>query len=396
MNTRKLIKRTIILSISSLLVIFVFLYFSISILPKEDPKFFNKFLLTFILPLGSFSLIIFLILSYFYLFNYKIFLKKYEEMYENIIAKALSQDKNRKYSLLEDLIKGAEKDPNGRIKIIESEDEFGEIGHLINLILPLIYEQDIEKSKLLAFQKEVINKLLSFIDEPVVILRLITKGRKIVIVSNLNESFLNALKTENLVKLAKKLMDTLKLKEREDLYLYNLIFDIIRSENLKEDLKEIFIGQELGVEEFLVEFDKFFTPFDERSKNIVKFITEVIKGSEITEIDRDISLECLDYKSYRESYILPEVVESLLGPVAPDDELTFLKKQQDLLYKQGIEIKNFNFILFPKEIKNSPKSNILEKEVVFNSSFTIIPATNKRFSNEKMLVMKFSEIKVLN
>ncbi|MCX8028874.1 MAG: hypothetical protein N2712_02650 [Brevinematales bacterium] len=392
MNIRNYIKSSIILSGFTFVIILIVLYFLTVFLNQNlSPQSFEKYLVLFGIPLYVISLSSGLIIAYIYFFKYRKFLKEYHERYKVIVSKVFGDLESRKTSLLENLLKGTHKDESGIFSVLPEDDEFGDFGRMINIMLSNVYHQDIEKSRLLSYQKEVISKLISFVDIPIIILRKIHQKKPSVIVANLNLEFLKAIKTENVVKLAVKLMDRFKIKQHPDKYLYDTIFDIIRSRN-SEDIEEIFTGQEIGIEEFLVEVDWFLHPVDDRSKKIISVLKELVRGSDLTDLDINTVLDILNYSEYRKRYGLPEALsktdilqetQGLIPTVVPEDESSFIKTKQISFYREGLTLENFKF-------------SLANNEVIFNSTIKIFPATSKHFSPEKMLIIQFIEIKTLH
>ncbi|MFN4245548.1 MAG: hypothetical protein ACK4F9_05300 [Brevinematia bacterium] len=345
------------------------------------------------IPIGVIAVFSGFFVLYVYFFKYKSFLKLYKDEYDFLVSRVFDDAEVRKVSIIESIFKGMDKDEFGVYRIL-SYDEFGDLGKFMNILLTNVYNHEIEKSRLLSYQKEVINKLLGFIDDPVVIIRRSHRRRSNVIVGNLNLSFLKAIKPENAVRLATKLFELSKIKQSHDKYLYDSILDIIRSEEMTERLfsegiEDIFLSQDLGIEEFLVDIDWFFHPIDDRSKNVVLFLKELVKGNDLMDIDRNLVLDVLSYDEYRKSYSLPDSIAQtdIIPPVAPDDENTFIAKKQELFYHSGVEVADFKFLL---GVNNTNDAN----EPVFNSSFVVIPATSKHFSPEKMLILYFKKISV--
>lgn len=389
MKARSYLKIYIIFSGVVFLVIFVLSYFSLVFLNQRlQQQDFQIFLVMFGIPVAGIVLVSGLVASYIYFIKYKNFLKKYEEEYDFLVSKYFSDSETRKISVVENIFKGVDKDETGVYTILPKEDEFGEFGRIINLILSDLYNYDIEKSRLLAYQKEVINRLLNFISQPIVIIRKAHRKKSNIIVANLNMSFLNAIKAENVVRLAKKLFDMFKVKQTTDKYLYDLILELIRNYDDIDSLKEIFIGQEVGIEEFLVDVDWFFSPYDGRSRNIISFVKDLIKGSDFSEIDKDIVLEVLKYDEYRKTHSF-EGVEGFVSPVAPEDEDSFIKKNQELFYREGVKVEDFVFTL------GKTKEGESYNEPVFKSDMLVIPATSRHFSPERMLIVSFYSISLL-
>ncbi len=384
-----------ILSGFAFLSIVILSYFSLIFLNQnlKQEEFFNYFF-TFGVPIIVIAFVSGGILWYVYFFKYRNFLKLYKDEYDFLVSRILDNSDVRKVSFTESIFKGLEKDEFGFYKILPY-DEFGELSRFINALLTNVYSYEIEKSRLLSYQKEVINKLLNFIDDPVVIVRRSHRRRGNIIVGNLNLSFLRAIRAENVVKLATKLFNMFKIKQSHDKYLYDLIVDIVRFEGISEkllsgDIEEMFVGQEVGIEEFLVDIEWFFHPVDDKSRNIILFLKDLVKGSDFMDIDKDLVLNVLDYEEYRNSYSLPDSVSQtdVIPLVAPDDENLFIQKKQEMFYRSGIDLKDFRFILGSA----SPKTN----ETVFESTFTVIPATSKNFSPEKMLVLYFKKVSIVS
>lgn len=389
MTTRTYIKLAIIISGLSFAIILVILYFLVVFLSQNlNASRFQTFLIFFGIPMFLLSLGAGIFISITYFFRYRNFLKTYQEEYKSLVSKIYSDQDTRKTSFIENLFKGIHKDDTGIYHILPFEDEFGDIGKTINIILTNVYEQDTEKSRLLSYQKEVINRLLDFANKPILILRKMHHKKSTIIVSNINLPFLKAIKAENVVRLASRLIERLKVSHYSEKYLYDLVFDIVRAESM-EDIKEIFVGQEIGIEEFLVDIDWFFQPIDRRSSDIISVIKDLIKGSDLTETDKSATLEILNYKEYRKNYELPDVVseaEGFIGPVVPDDEDTFIKKKNEEFYREGLKIKDFKFYIARDTTKTS------SRDVEFSSDITIFPATSKHFSPEKMLIICFDRI----
>lgn len=390
MKVRTYLKSVYLVSVFSLVFVVVLVYFSAIFLSQRlSSEDFQSYLFIFGIPLGAVALLSALFVVYVYVFKYLGFVKVYKEEYNFLISKVFSDTEVRKVSLIEGIFKGLEKDESGVYNILPQEDEFGEFGRVINILLSNIYNQDVEKSRLLSFQKEVINKLLGFTNVPVVIVRKAHRKKPAVIVSNLNIAFLKAIKAENVVRLATRLLDVLKVKQASDKYLYDMVVDVVRAEDI-EELKRVFTGQEIGIEEFLVELEWFFCPADDRAKKILTLLKELVKGSDLIEMEKNLVLEVFDYETYRKEYSLPEsitTVEGFIAPVAPDDETTFIKKRQDSFYREGLKLKKFRFFLAKGDGGSA-------KEPVFESSITVVPATSKHFSPEKMLLLCFDEISV--
>ncbi|MEN2997979.1 MAG: hypothetical protein ABDH28_02950 [Brevinematia bacterium] len=392
MKIKTYLKASIIISGLSFVIIVALLYFSTLFLNQNLPEErFKSYLIFFGIPLASISTLSGIFITYVYFFKYSKFLKTYKEEYEFFISKVFSDTEIRKTSSIENLFKGLEKKESGIYEIIPQEDEFGEFGRIINFLLSNLYSQDIEKSRLLSFQKEVINKLLSFTNVPIVIIRKTHRKKGSIIVSNLNYAFLKTIKAENVVKLASKLLEILKVKQASDKYLYDLVFEIVRAEDL-EGLKEIFIGQDIGVEEFLVEVEWFFSPADDRAKKILLLLKDLVKGSDLTEIDQELVLEILEYEEYRKEFSLPDsvsVVEGFINIVAPEDEITFVRKKQDLFYREGLKVRKFRFFLAKDSFSKTTG------DTMFDSTITIVPATSKHFSPERMLLLCFDNISTI-
>lgn len=394
MKIRRYIKISLVGSGFLFLLLFVLGYFSIVFVSQFFGESWYYVYVTYIgVPVMIVSFLGGVIVSYVYFFKYRSFLNMYYEEYDSFISKLFVDTDIRKFSVIESIFRGVDKDESGVYKVLPHSDEFGDFGRVINLLLSNLYQQDVEKSRLLSYQKEVINKLLNFIDEPIVILRKAHSKKGSIIVGNLNRSFLSAIKPENVVRLATKLFDRLKVKQVQDRYLYDLVIEIIRSEgNEDKGIDEIFVGQEIGIEEFLVEIDWFFYPVDERSQRIISFMKDLIKGSDFVEMDSELVLDVLGYEEYRKSYSLPDSASEsdFITLIAPDDEITFIKKRQDIFYRDGIEIRNFRFVL------GSSQKTKVENEHIFDSDFVLIPATSRSFSPEKMLIIMFRKISIVH
>ncbi len=396
----KHIKNSLVFSILFLVSNLVYIYYSVVLVKVNLPI--STFLgyLTLSLPLVLSSIFLLGYLSYVYYIRYRKMLSLYQEEYKKIIEKTSLNDSERYLSLLDELVGESRKDENKYLVI--NEDEFGTLGETINLVLSQVYEIDKEKSRRLLFQKELISKLLEMVPEPLIGIKNMRVGNTTrYIVNNVNTAFLTKLRIENVVKLVNRLYELLKIGTIKDKYIYDIFSSIVRGDI--EDFKDYLLGEETNIEEFLIDIWWFMAPIDERSMKIVQLLIELLKGENLLDIDQEITLDVLKYEEYREKFISSlsgSEIEGIIPATAPEDEISFLRKQETKLLSEGLEIEEFKFALLPdkkldqKVVYNSPYLP-QEDDIKIKSKVKIIPIITKKYK-ERDIFLKFLQISLLS
>jgi hypothetical protein len=327
-------------------------------------------------------------------------LSLYQEEYKRIIERTSLNDSERYLSLLDDLVGESRKDGNKYLVI--NEDEFGTLGETINIVLSEVYEIDTEKSKRLLFQKELISKLLEMVPDPLIGTKNMKVGNSTrYIVNNVNSAFLSKLRIENVVKLVYRLYELLKIGTIKDKYIYDIFSSIVRGDI--EDFKDYLLSEETNIEEFLIDIWWFMAPVDERAMKIIQLLIGLLKGEDLLDIPQDITLDVLKYEEYREKFISSfsgSEIEGIIPATAPEDEISFLKKQESKLFSEGLEIEDFKFALLPpkkldqKVVYNSPYIP-QEDDIIIKSKIKIIPIITKKYK-ERDIFLKFLQISLLS
>lgn len=396
----KHIKNSLVFPILFLVINSVYIYYSVALVKVNLSSTIFLGYLTLSLPLLLLNISLLGYLSYVYYIRYRKMLSLYQEEYKKIIERTSLNDSERYLSLLDDLVGESRKDGNKYLVI--NEDEFGTLGETINIVLSEVYEIDTEKSKRLLFQKELISKLLEMVPDPLIGTKNMKVGNSTrYIVNNVNSSFLSKLRIENVVKLVYRLYELLKIGTIKDKYIYDIFSSIVRGDI--EDFKDYLLSEETNIEEFLIDIWWFMAPVDERAMKIIQLLIEVLKGEDLLDIPQDITLDVLKYEEYREKFISSfsgSEIEGIIPATAPEDEISFLKKQESKLFSEGLEIEDFKFALLPpkkldqKVVYNSPYIP-QEDDIIIKSKIKIIPIITKKYK-ERDIFLKFLQISSLS
>jgi hypothetical protein len=396
----KHIKNSLVFPILFLVINSVYIYYSVALVKVNLSSTIFLGYLTLSLPLLLLSISLLGYLSYVYYIRYRKMLSLYQEEYKKIIERTSLNDSERYLSLLDDLVGESRKDGNKYLVI--NEDEFGTLGETINIVLSEVYEIDTEKSKRLLFQKELISKLLEMVPDPLIGTKNMKVGNSTrYIVNNVNSAFLSKLRIENVVKLVYRLYELLKIGTIKDKYIYDIFSSIVRGDI--EDFKDYLLSEETNIEEFLIDIWWFMAPVDERAMKIIQLLIELLKGEDLLDIPQDITLDVLKYEEYREKFISSfsgSEIEGIIPATAPEDEISFLKKQESKLFSEGLEIEDFKFALLPpkkldqKVVYNSPYIP-QEDDIIIKSKIKIIPIITKKYK-ERDIFLKFLQISLLS
>ena len=396
----KHIKNSLVFPILFLVINSVYIYYSVALVKVNLSSTIFLGYLTLSLPLLLLNISLLGYLSYVYYIRYRKMLSLYQEEYKKIIERTSLNDSERYLSLLDDLVGESRKDGNKYLVI--NEDEFGTLGETINIVLSEVYEIDTEKSKRLLFQKELISKLLEMVPDPLIGTKNMKVGNSTrYIVNNVNSSFLSKLRIENVVKLVYRLYELLKIGTIKDKYIYDIFSSIVRGDI--EDFKDYLLSEETNIEEFLIDIWWFMAPVDERAMKIIQLLIELLKGEDLLDIPQDITLDVLKYEEYREKFISSfsgSEIEGIIPATAPEDEISFLKKQESKLFSEGLEIEDFKFALLPpkkldqKVVYNSPYIP-QEDDIIIKSKIKIIPIITKKYK-ERDIFLKFLQISSLS
>ena len=396
----KHIKNSLVFPILFLVINSVYIYYSVALVKVNLSSTIFLGYLTLSLPLLLLNISLLGYLSYVYYIRYRKMLSLYQEEYKKIIERTSLNDSERYLSLLDDLVGESRKDGNKYLVI--NEDEFGTLGETINIVLSEVYEIDTEKSKRLLFQKELISKLLEMVPDPLIGTKNMKVGNSTrYIVNNVNSAFLSKLRIENVVKLVYRLYELLKIGTIKDKYIYDIFSSIVRGDI--EDFKDYLLSEETNIEEFLIDIWWFMAPVDERAMKIIQLLIEVLKGEDLLDIPQDITLDVLKYEEYREKFISSfsgSEIEGIIPATAPEDEISFLKKQESKLFSEGLEIEDFKFALLPpkkldqKVVYNSPYIP-QEDDIIIKSKIKIIPIITKKYK-ERDIFLKFLQISSLS
>jgi hypothetical protein len=396
----KHIKNSLVFPILFLVINSVYIYYSVALVKVNLSSTIFLGYLTLSLPLLLLNISLLGYLSYVYYIRYRKMLSLYQEEYKKIIERTSLNDSERYLSLLDDLVGETRKDGNKYLVI--NEDEFGTLGETINIVLSEVYEIDTEKSKRLLFQKELISKLLEMVPDPLIGTKNMKVGNStIYIVNNVNSAFLSKLRIENVVKLVYRLYELLKIGTIKDKYIYDIFSSIVRGDI--EDFKDYLLSEETNIEEFLIDIWWFMAPVDERAMKIIQLLIELLKGEDLLDIPQDITLDVLKYEEYREKFISSfsgSEIEGIIPATAPEDEISFLKKQESKLFSEGLEIEDFKFALLPpkkldqKVVYNSPYIP-QEDDIIIKSKIKIIPIITKKYK-ERDIFLKFLQISLLS
>jgi hypothetical protein len=396
----KHIKNSLVFPILFLVINSVYIYYSVALVKVNLSSTIFLGYLTLSLPLLLLNISLLGYLSYVYYIRYRKMLSLYQEEYKKIIERISLNDSERYLSLLDDLVGESRKDGNKYLVI--NEDEFGTLGETINIVLSEVYEIDTEKSKRLLFQKELISKLLEMVPDPLIGTKNMKVGNSTrYIVNNVNSAFLSKLRIENVVKLVYRLYELLKIGTIKDKYIYDIFSSIVRGDI--EDFKDYLLSEETNIEEFLIDIWWFMAPVDERAMKIIQLLIELLKGEDLLDIPQDITLDVLKYEEYREKFISSfsgSEIEGIIPATAPEDEISFLKKQESKLFSEGLEIEDFKFALLPpkkldqKVVYNSPYIP-QEDDIIIKSKIKIIPIITKKYK-ERDIFLKFLQISLLS
>jgi hypothetical protein len=396
----KHIKNSLVFPILFLVINSVYIYYSVALVKVNLSSTIFLGYLTLSLPLLLLNISLLGYLSYVYYIRYRKMLSLYQEEYKKIIERTSLNDSERYLSLLDDLVGESRKDGNKYLVI--NEDEFGTLGETINIVLSEVYEIDTEKSKRLLFQKELISKLLEMVPDPLIGTKNMKVGNSTrYIVNNVNSAFLSKLRIENVVKLVYRLYELLKIGTIKDKYIYDIFSSIVRGDI--EDFKDYLLSEETNIEEFLIDIWWFMAPVDERAMKIIQLLIELLKGEDLLDIPQDITLDVLKYEEYREKFISSfsgSEIEGIIPATAPEDEISFLKKQESKLFSEGLEIEDFKFALLPpkkldqKVVYNSPYIP-QEDDIIIKSKIKIIPIITKKYK-ERDIFLKFLQISLLS
>ena len=396
----KHIKNSLVFPILFLVINSVYIYYSVALVKVNLSSTIFLGYLTLSLPLLLLNISLLGYLSYVYYIRYRKMLSLYQEEYKKIIERTSLNDSERYLSLLDDLVGESRKDGNKYLVI--NEDEFGTLGETINIVLSEVYEIDTEKSKRLLFQKELISKLLEMVPDPLIGTKNMKVGNSTrYIVNNVNSAFLSKLRIENVVKLVYRLYELLKIGTIKDKYIYDIFSSIVRGDI--EDFKDYLLSEETNIEEFLIDIWWFMAPVDERAMKIIQLLIELLKGEDLLDIPQDITLDVLKYEEYREKFISSfsgSEIEGIIPATAPEDEISFLKKQESKLFSEGLEIEDFKFALLPpkkldqKVVYNSPYIP-QEDDIIIKSKIKIIPIITKKYK-ERDIFLKFLQISSLS
>lgn len=396
----KHIKNSLVFPILFLVINSVYIYYSVALVKVNLSSTIFLGYLTLSLPLLLFNISLLGYLSYVYYIRYRKMLSLYQEEYKKIIERTSLNDSERYLSLLDELVGESRKDGNKYLVI--NEDEFGTLGEIINIVLSEVYEIDTEKSKRLLFQKELISKLLEMVPDPLIGTKNMKVGNSTrYIVNNVNSAFLSKLRIENVVKLVYRLYELLKIGTIKDKYIYDIFSSIVRGDI--EDFKDYLLSEETNIEEFLIDIWWFMAPVDERAMKIIQLLIELLKGEDLLDIPQDITLDVLKYEEYREKFISSfsgSEIEGIIPATAPEDEISFLKKQESKLFSEGLEIEDFKFALLPpkkldqKVVYNSPYIP-QEDDIIIKSKIKIIPIITKKYK-ERDIFLKFLQISLLS
>jgi hypothetical protein len=396
----KHIKNSLVFPILFLVINSVYIYYSVALVKVNLSSTIFLGYLTLSLPLLLLNISLLGYLSYVYYIRYRKMLSLYQEEYKKIIERTSLNDSERYLSLLDDLVGESRKDGNKYLVI--NEDEFGTLGETINIVLSEVYEIDTEKSKRLLFQKELISKLLEMVPDPLIGTKNMKVGNSTrYIVNNVNSAFLSKLRIENVVKLVYRLYEILKIGTIKDKYIYDIFSSIVRGDI--EDFKDYLLSEETNIEEFLIDIWWFMAPVDERAMKIIQLLIELLKGEDLLDIPQDITLDVLKYEEYREKFISSfsgSEIEGIIPATAPEDEISFLKKQESKLFSEGLEIEDFKFALLPpkkldqKVFYNSPYIP-QEDDIIIKSKIKIIPIITKKYK-ERDIFLKFLQISLLS
>jgi len=395
---KKHIKNSLILSILTSVLILLYIYYSVVLIKVNLPT--NLFwgYLTLSLPISLLSVLTLSYITYVYYFKYRKTLSEYQDEYKKIIEKTSLSDSKRYLSLLDELVGEAREEDNRYIII--NEDEFGTLGEIINVALSKVYEIDIEKSRRLLFQRELIFKLLEMIPDPIIgIKNMRIENTTRYVVNNINNAFLSKIKIENVVKIVNRLYELLKIGTIKDKYIYDILSDIIRG-NL-EDIKNYILSEESSIEDFLIDIWWFMAPVDERSMKIIQLLIELLKGKDIIDIDKDVTLSVFKYEEYKEKFISSfsgSEIEGIIPAIAPEDEISFLKKQGTKLFSEGLEIEDLKFALLPA---NKLGSRVVydtpyqpeDEDILIQAKIKVIPILTKKYK-ERDIFLKFLKISV--
>lgn len=396
----KHIKNSLVFPILFLVINSVYIYYSVALVKVNLSSTIFLGYLMLSLPLLLLNISLLGYLSYVYYIRYRKMLSLYQEEYKKIIERTSLNDSERYLSLLDDLVGESRKDGNKYLVI--NEDEFGTLGETINIVLSEVYEIDTEKSKRLLFQKELISKLLEMVPDPLIGTKNMKVGNSTrYIVNNVNSAFLSKLRIENVVKLVYRLYELLKIGTIKDKYIYDIFSSIVRGDI--EDFKDYLLSEETNIEEFLIDIWWFMAPVDERAMKIIQLLIELLKGEDLLDIPQDITLDVLKYEEYREKFISSfsgSEIEGIIPATAPEDEISFLKKQESKLFSEGLEIEDFKFALLPpkkldqKVVYNSPYIP-QEDDIIIKSKIKIIPIITKKYK-ERDIFLKFLQISLLS
>jgi hypothetical protein len=396
----KHIKNSLVFPILFLVINSVYIYYSVALVKVNLSSTIFLGYLTLSLPLLLLNISLLGYLSYVYYIRYRKMLSLYQEEYKKIIERTSLNDSERYLSLLDELVGESRKDGNKYLVI--NEDEFGTLGETINIVLSEVYEIDTEKSKRLLFQKELISKLLEMVPDPLIGTKNMKVGNSTrYIVNNVNSAFLSKLRIENVVKLVYRLYELLKIGTIKDKYIYDIFSSIVRGDI--EDFKDYLLSEETNIEEFLIDIWWFMAPVDERAMKIIQLLIELLKGEDLLDIPQDITLDVLKYEEYREKFISSfsgSEIEGIIPATAPEDEISFLKKQESKLFSEGLEIEDFKFALLPpkkldqKVVYNSPYIP-QEDDIIIKSKIKIIPIITKKYK-ERDIFLKFLQISLLS
>jgi len=396
----KHIKNSLVFPILFLVINSVYIYYSVALVKVNLSSTIFLGYLTLSLPLLLLNISLLGYLSYVYYIRYRKMLSLYQEEYKKIIERTSLNDSERYLSLLDDLVGESRKDGNKYLVI--NEDEFGTLGETINIVLSEVYEIDTGKSKRLLFQKELISKLLEMVPDPLIGTKNMKVGNSTrYIVNNVNSAFLSKLRIENVVKLVYRLYELLKIGTIKDKYIYDIFSSIVRGDI--EDFKDYLLSEETNIEEFLIDIWWFMAPVDERAMKIIQLLIELLKGEDLLDIPQDITLDVLKYEEYREKFISSfsgSEIEGIIPATAPEDEISFLKKQESKLFSEGLEIEDFKFALLPpkkldqKVVYNSPYIP-QEDDIIIKSKIKIIPIITKKYK-ERDIFLKFLQISSLS
>lgn len=395
---KKHIKNSLILSTLTSVLILLYIYYSVVLIKVNLPT--NLFwgYLTLSLPIFLLSVLTLSYITYVYYFKYRKTLSEYQDEYKKIIEKTSLSDSKRYLSLLDELVGEAREEDNRYIII--NEDEFGTLGEIINVALSKVYEIDIEKSRRLLFQRELIFKLLEMIPDPIIgIKNMRIENTTRYVVNNINNAFLSKIKIENVVKIVNRLYELLKIGTIKDKYIYDILSDIIRG-NL-EDIKNYILSEESSIEDFLIDIWWFMAPVDERSMKIIQLLIELLKGKDIIDIDKDVTLSVFKYEEYKEKFISSfsgSEIEGIIPAIAPEDEISFLKKQGTKLFSEGLEIEDLKFALLPanklgsKVVYDTPYQPE-DEDILIQAKIKVIPILTKKYK-ERDIFLKFLKISV--